>query len=174
MTAKEFLKAVANGESDVVEIILKLLRDTRTPYCLVGGFAVNAYVEPVVSLDLDIVAAADKLDLVCQEAAAHGFKIERFPHSVNLTSSKSDLRIQLQTDDRYQRFIPQATSRSVLGYRMRVACLDDVLTGKLWAYADPARRKSKKQKDLSDIARIIEACPALASTLPDPVRKLLE
>jgi len=36
-----------------------------------------------------------------------------------------------------------------------VASLEDVLKGKIWAYSDEARRKSKRQKDLADMSRII-------------------
>jgi hypothetical protein len=55
VTGKEFMKAVANGKTDIVELFLKLLEDTGSTYCVVGGLAVNAYAEPVVSLDLDLV-----------------------------------------------------------------------------------------------------------------------
>jgi hypothetical protein len=47
-----------------------------------------------------------------------------------------------------------------------VASLEDVLAGKVWACCDAARRKSKRQKDLADIARLVEAYPALAASLP--------
>ena len=49
---------------------------------------------------------------------------------------------------------------------MKVAKLGDVLQGKVWAYMDKERRKSKRQKDLADILRIIEAYPDLEKTLP--------
>jgi hypothetical protein len=48
----------------------------------------------------------------------------------------SDLRIQLQTDLRYQDFISRAATHSVLGYKMKVASAEDVLQGKVWAYLD--------------------------------------
>jgi len=51
--------------------------------------------------------------------------------------------------------------------------LEDVLHGKVWACTDPARRGSKRQKDLADVARIIETFPDLASTLPEQVRDQL-
>jgi hypothetical protein len=54
-------------------------------YCIIGGLAVNAYVEPVVSLDLDIVAALDGIDKLI-ESTKGKFKIEKFPHSINLGS----------------------------------------------------------------------------------------
>jgi len=134
---------------------------------------VNAYAEPVVSLDLDLVVALESMDEVSSAAEARGMRVERFEHSVNLTSPKSDLRVQLQTDVRYQPFIARAVEREVLGYRMRVAALPDVLQGKLWAYQDVARRASKRQKDLADILRLVETHPHLQVQLPPGVRGTL-
>jgi len=57
---------------------------------------------------------------------------------------------------------------------MRVASLEDVLQGKIWAYLDEDRRKSKRQKDLADIARLVEAFPCLAERLPEEIRKILQ
>jgi len=173
MTGKEFINRVANGKSDIIQILLDILSKTGSRYCLIGGLAVNAYVEPVVSLDLDVVAAAEDIDAVCDEAKKHGLKIEQFEHSINITSSDSDLRIQLQQDPRYQRFVSNAAGRNVLGYTMRVARIEDVLQGKVWAYADKTRRKSKRQKDLADIFRIVEKFPQLEETLPQSLREEL-
>ena len=55
MTGKQFLKSVANGETDAVQVLLSLLEETGADYCVIGGLAVNAYAEPVVSLDVDLV-----------------------------------------------------------------------------------------------------------------------
>ena len=173
MTKKEFFKAVLNDEEDVIQIFLDVLSTAKVDYCVIGGLAVNAYAEPVVSLDLDIVVAINDIETTCKAVEAH-FKIERFTHSVNLNSDKSDLRIQLQIDQRYQNFITRAVIHSVLGYEMKVAIVEDVLTGKIWAYSDEQRRKSKRQKDLADIIRLIETYPNLADQLPDSIRKIIE
>ena len=174
MTGKEFLAAVANGEVDILQLLLDILQETGSPYCVIGGLAVNAYVEPVVSLDLDVVVIAHDIEKICQIASEKGLKAERYEHSINLSSSKSDLRIQLQTDTRFQDFISRASPKVVLGYTMNVASLEDVLNGKIWAYSDRSRRKSKRQKDLADIARLVEAFPSLASQLPPAVRSQVE
>ncbi len=166
MTGKKFLNAVVNGKEDILQLFLDILKKTRADYCVVGGLAVNAYVEPVVSLDLDVVVDMKDIDLVCRESNSKNLKVERFEHSVNLTSSKSDLRIQIQLDSRYQEFISRSASKEILGYEMRVACIEDVLQGKLWAYLDEQRRKSKRQKDLTDIMRLLEAHPSLESHIP--------
>jgi hypothetical protein len=174
MTGKTFLNRVANGQTDVVALLLDLLKQTKSGYCVIGGLAVNAYAEPVVSLDLDVVVVTDKVQALCEAASARGVKIERFEHSVNLSVPGSDLRIQLQTDPRYQEFIPRAVPRDVLGYRMTVAALEDVLAGKVWAYRDEHRRRSKRQKDLADILRVVETHPELKGRLPPEIESEVE
>lgn len=174
MTGKDFLNRVANDEVDLLDVLLGILKDTGSDYCVIGGLAVNAYAEPVVSLDLDLVVVSDRLADLRQAALAVGMKVEEFEHSINLSIAGSDLRVRLQTDPRYQDFIARAEVRSVLGYGMSVACLGDVLAGKLWAYEDTSRRGSKRQKDLADIMRLVETHPKLRSSLPASVLALID
>ncbi|MCB4790549.1 MAG: nucleotidyl transferase AbiEii/AbiGii toxin family protein [Elusimicrobia bacterium] len=168
MNQKKFFNGIVNGKKDIIQVIIDLMKQNNIDYCVIGGLAVNAYVEPVVSLDLDIVVVIDKIDKL-MESAEDKFKIEKFPHSINFGSKDSDIRIQLQTDKRYQDFIKKASVKPVLGYQMNVASLEDVLKGKLWAYSDKERRGSKRQKDLADIMRIVESFPELKSLLPEPL-----
>ena len=174
MTGKEFVKRVTHGESDIVRILQDILSETNSPYCLIGGLAVNAYVEPVVSLDLDIVVRSEAVERVCEAARRRGLKVEEFEHSVNITGSGSDLRIQLQTDSRYQGLVGCAEAKELLGYKLSVARVEDVLQGKVWAYMDQTRRRSKRQKDLADIARIVEEYPRLEGRLPEAVVRALK
>ena len=169
MTGKEFMNAVAGGKTDLLGLFLELLEDTGAAYCVVGGLAVNAYAEPVVSLDLDLVVVSDRVDAVCEAARSKGLKTESFEHSIKLSIVGSDLRIQLQTDPRYQAFLAHAVQRDLLGYRMAVADVEDVLQGKIWAYSDEQRRKSKRQKDLADIMRLVETYPTLKKALPPEI-----
>jgi len=108
MTGREFLNSLAKGKADILQQLLGLLAETGSNYCLIGGLAVNAYVEPVVSLDVDIVVATGNIEALANAARALNMKVEEFPHSINLTGSGSDLRIQVQTDPRYQAFIADA------------------------------------------------------------------
>jgi len=174
MTGKEFVNRLANGKSDIIQTLLNILSKTGSRYCLIGGLAVNAYVEPVVSMDLDIVAANENVGDICEAAQKSGLKVEQFEHSINIASQSSDLRIQLQTDPRYQEFVSSASDRDVLGYTIKVAKVEDVLRGKIWAYLDKTKRKSKRQKYLADIFRIIENFPKLKSALPPEIREELE
>ena len=173
MTGKEFLKKIANGKDDLLQSFIDILSIRKIKFCIIGGLAVNAYAEPVVSLDLDVVIVSEKLDSLLP-VLKKKYKIESFPNSINLFSKKSDLRIQIQIDHRYQDFLSRARKRDVLGYKITVAAVEDVLQGKIWAATDETRRPSKRQKDLADILRLIEANSALANRLPAALKTQLK
>jgi len=87
-----------------------------------------------------------------------------------LRKGGSDLRIQIQTDPRYQAFLAKAGIKDVLGYQMPVARIEDVLRGKIWAALDETRRPSKRQKDLADILRLLEKRKSLRALIPAELR----
>jgi hypothetical protein len=153
----------------VVQLLLDKLKDQKINYCIIGGLAVNAYADPVASLDLDLVLAVDDTEKFL-EHTKNIFRINKFTHRINLEHPDSDLRIQLQTDLRYQPFISNASLKNVLGYEMQVASLEDILKGKIWAYSDKERRRSKRQKDLADIMRLVETHPHLSKLLPEEIK----
>jgi len=142
-------------------------------YCLIGGLAVNCYVEPVYTMDADFVMVASFLRSLPERMEASGFTVERFPHSMNAQRGGSKLRIQFTTDSRYQDFPSRAAEQMVLDTRVMVASLDDVFQGKLWAWSDPARRVTKRKKDELDLLRLAEAYPYLQARLPRELQGLL-
>src|SRR5258705_6474005 len=160
MQALEVWKAVTMDRSNFLDQLIALLSEHKIHYCVIGGQGVNAYVEPLISLDLDLVVAVSQLELV-ESLLGKYFKVERFAHSLNISATGSDLRVQIQTDSRYFEFPDRASVRDVLGVPLPVARKEDVLQGKIWAAIDPKRRPSKRRKDLLDIERMIEAFPEL-------------
>ncbi len=68
MTEKEFINNIANGQEDIIQKLVDLLEENKIGYCVIGGLGENAYVEPVVSLDLDIVVAINSINKLCQVA----------------------------------------------------------------------------------------------------------
>lgn len=173
MRTLTFWKTITMDRVDFLERLLALLTDYSIRFCVIGGQAVNAYAEPVVSLDLDLVIAVAQLEQA-EALLRKAFVVERFPHSLNVSTPGSDLRVQLQTDSRYEPFVDRASIRDVLGLRLPVAALEDVFHGKVWAAMDPTRRPSKRQKDLADLARLLEDHPHLRPQVPDDVlNKLL-
>ncbi len=168
-----FWKAVIVDESNFLEAFLALVAENGIRYCVIGGQGVNAYVDPLVSLDLGLVAAAEQLEPIETLLRAR-FKVERFAHSLNVTATDSNLRVQIQTDPRYSGFVDRAQQADVLGLALPVARLEDILQGKIWAAQDPAGRPSKQRKDLLDIERILEAYPGLRSQVPADILHRLQ
>jgi hypothetical protein len=173
MQALTFWKEITMDKSNFLEQFIALLEENGIRYCVIGGQGVNAYVEPLVSLDLDVVVATDQIARV-RELLGTRFKVSEFPHSLNVASDDSDLRVQIQTDERYADFVQRAEVRDVLGLALPVASIEDLIRGKVWAALDPTRRGSKRQKDLADIARLVEAYPQLRELVPMEILSRLE
>lgn len=165
MHALDFWKTVTMGQSHFLDRLIDLLTAHEIAYCAIGGQAVNAYAEPVVSLDLDLVVAVAHLDRAVALLKAN-FAVKQFSHRLNVYQEGSDLRVQIQTDARYFDFPDRAEPREILGLELPVASLEDTLQGEIWAALDADRRSSKRQKDLADIARLIEIHPFLKPRIP--------
>jgi len=170
MQALEFWKAVTVDHANLLESLIRLLNEHKAKYCVIGGQAVNAYAEPLVSLDLDLVIAARDLEELTPILRTQ-FVVEEFPHNLNVSTPGSQLRVQIQTDPKYLDFPDRAERREVLGLELSVASLSDLLQGKIWAASDPTRRATKRQKDILDIARLIEKYPHLRPRVPSDLLK---
>lgn len=160
MTAQEaYDLTTRGGATDFARLIAAC--ESFGPYCLIGGLAVNCYVEPVYTLDADLVVVSSNLPKLSAHLQGQGLP-------------ESELRIQFTTDERYQAFLPRSVEAGVLGVPVRVACLEDVTRGKLWAYGDPHRRLSKRKKDELDLIRLAEAHPELSLHYPAELREQLD
>ena len=146
MTVAEIYESVTSGgASDFAEVVAVLNRNK--PWCLIGGLAVNCYVEPVYTVDVDLVVVAANLEQIGRELEAAGFRLS------------SELNVQFTTDARYQDFLAGATERQVLGLAVPVASLQEIVRGKVWAWQDKERRSTKRKKDELGLMRIAEAHP---------------
>lgn len=165
MTSAEVFESVTGSGSSDFALLVRILK-ARRPWCLIGGLAVNCYVEPVFTLDADVVVVSSQLEVIKTELMAAGFSLQDFTHSVNATMPGSELRIQFSLDPRYQEFLKDANDREVLGEQVPVASLEDVVRGKIWAWSDAERRPTKRKKDELDLMRLLEAYPELREMMP--------
>ena len=172
MTATEIFDSVTNGGAhDFAEVVGVL--DRNKPWCLIGGLAVNCFVEPVYTMDVDLVAVTANLEQIGRQLEAAGFRLKRFEHSMNAQRRSSELNVQFTTDARYQDFLANASEHEVLGIRIPVASLEDIIRGKVWAWQDEQRRSTKRKKDELDLMRIAEAHSELRGLIPTEIVKQL-
>jgi Nucleotidyl transferase AbiEii toxin, Type IV TA system len=172
MTAAELYESVTNGGTTNFTDLVTILNRVG-PWCLIGGLAVNCYVEPVYTIDADIVVVTEQLPEVARELEAAGFIVQRFEHSLNAQRIGSKLNVQFRPDPRYQQFLSGKTEHEVLALSVPVASVEDIIRGKVWAWQDSARRPSKRKKDELDLLRIAEAYPQLHDLIPAEIVKQL-
>lgn len=154
--------------------LVDALERAEIPWCVIGGLAVNHWAtEPMVTRDVDLVVAVDQIDCAIGIITEAGLVAEKHEWSINFTG-RSQVSIQLSTEEFYRDFPARSVPADVHGILMRVASMSDTLAGKIRAWSDPARRASKRMKDLTDISRLIEAHPELRASLPDKVRLALD
>ena len=155
-------------------LLVNLLEREEAAWCVIGGLAVNHWAqEPIATADVDLVITSDKLGKVVRALEEAGFQSEQFEWSVNL-KRQSGVSVQINTEAVYQDFPARSVAADVHGILLRVASLEDTLQGKMLAWRDLRRRPSKRQKDLLDITRLVEAHPQLQALLPADLAKRLE
>jgi hypothetical protein len=163
----------AGGGGDV-SLLVATLERLEIAWCMIGGLAVNHWAtEPMATADVDIVIASERVEEAVKALQAAGFKAKKFKWSVNL-QGRSKVSVQISTEKVYQEFPGRSVPADIHGILMRVASLPDTLAGKLLAYRDKERRASKRQKDLTDIMRLVEAHPKLKKLLPADVAKKIK
>lgn len=173
MTAEEVYESVTNGGASAFTEAVAIL-DKHAPWCLIGGLAVNHYVEPVYTIDADVVVIAGNLEPVQEKLVDAGFSIKHFAHPVNATRRESKLSLQFTVAAKYQPFIERAVLGEVLGCRVPIASLADLIQGKVWAWSDDSRRFSRHKKDELDLIRIAETYPELRRMMPDKILAQIE
>lgn len=174
MTAKQFFDWQTSGGANDVMLLVDSLERADIPWCAIGGVAVNHWAEePMVTQDVDFVVAAGDVERVVATLSEAGFRVDSFSWFVNFRG-RSKVSIQLSTEEIYLSFPERAVAADVHGILMRVASVEDTLTGKLLAWADKSRRQSKRIKDFADIARLVESHPGLWSNLPDQLQREID
>jgi len=171
VTGQQFYDWQTAGGAADVTLLVDTLAKLDVNWCMISGLAVNHWAEePVATADVDLVVALDAITETVAALEAVGFVAERFEWSVNL-KGHSKVSVQISTEEFYREFPGRSIPADIHGIPMRVASLDDTMKGKVQAWRDPDRRRSKRQKDLTDILRLIEAHPELEAKLPADVQQ---
>jgi hypothetical protein len=144
-------------DDEALATVARLLDEAVLPYIVIGAHAVNAWLEPRFTADVDVTVEADvsgleRLRNVLARAgyaatAEHGGKLPSGPDFVRFTSPDGMLTLEIQTaKTAFQReAIPRGLA---VGAALRVATPEDLIVFKLIA------NRPKDQIDLQGLVTL--------------------
>lgn len=146
---------MSSETSDVLELIASVFESAGLPYALIGGHAVNVWLEPRFTADVDLTVAADPAALararVGLEAAGYaiaaeeGANLPSGPDFVRFTRGPDDPPIELQAaKTRLQNELIARARRDAVS--IATATPEDLILLKLIAH---------RPKDLADLAGLL-------------------
>jgi hypothetical protein len=126
---------------DAIAVLLDLLDEGGVEHVVIGGHAVNAWLEPRFTADLDVTvhAGPGKLDRLKTVLGAHGYRVT-FEHQPDLPSGPDFLRfvsgssgVTLEVQTAKTEFQREVLRRAVASGRTRIATPEDLIVMKLIA-----------------------------------------
>ena len=112
--AETYDGVIVSGTADFALVVESLHRH-GAGWCVIGGMAVNTYVAPVYTADLDLVVISVDLTAVLADLRAADWRIKEFPPSVNAQRraapterADSMLMVQFSKPDEMQPFVDRA------------------------------------------------------------------
>jgi hypothetical protein len=123
VTAVEAYELITQGgPTDFARLIAAC--ESFGPYCLIGGLAVNCYVELVYTLDADVVVLTPNPFQSSGPPAPARLRDRRTLASIERAGSGKQTRFHFTTDERHQPFLARSVAAEVLGVRVSIACLE--------------------------------------------------
>jgi len=157
------------GPTEELQKIIDICKK-NSEYCLIGGLALNSYVEPVFTADADFAIAADDIDKLKDAFKEAGFKFKKNKYDIEISFAGSVLKVHLTYDKQYQNFAKNAKDGKLFNeIDVKIADIKDLILGKSWTWADPYRKATKRTKDKLDLMRIHEEIPSVRELIPKAI-----
>lgn len=153
-----------------LKLLVDLLRDKEIPYAIIGGMALQVYVaDPRTTVDIDL-AVRQRSEIPRADLESLGFKhTGSFDHSENFRSPDG-IMVQFSAEPEWEGVVARAQEFPILDRAVRFIAREDLVRAKLRAAADPARRRSKRMQDITDIATLLEEHPEVEPMLTESER----
>jgi hypothetical protein len=161
-----------------LRVVVAALDEAEVPYLLGGSMACWVHGAPPPVKDLDLALRPDDADRALNALEAAGLRPERPPEGWLVKAWRGDICVDLIFDplgvDVTPELIEAAPIRGVLGLRLPVMALEDVIASKLlaldehhldFAYLLAITRPIREQVDWEDVRRRTQDSPYAAAFL---------
>jgi len=154
--------------------LARVLAETRTPYAIVGGKALQVH-RAERRTTLDTALAVPRFGAIPRAALrTAGFEpTGNFAHSDNWLGPQG-VPVQFTDDQALTASLERAQLSELDGVPLRVIWRSDLLHEKLRAGSDTARRHSKSLQDLAHAEALLEEDPTLRAELSEDERSALD
>lgn len=135
--------------------VAAMLEAAGVPYAIIGAHAVNVWLEPRFTADIDVTVQAGNTEILRMKTvlAEHGFAVSREhgtalpsgPDFIRFTAPDSDVTIEVQTAK--TEFQQEVVRRATAEHGVRVATPEDLIVMKLIA---------DRPKDAIDLAGLVQ------------------
>ena len=159
----------ADDKENVLASLIDVMRHEAIPYAVMGGVAVQLYTEePRTTADVDI-ALHNRDDIPRESLVKAGFTYDgsyrwsenwRAPAPAS-THRRRRISVQFSADDLMSASVDRAVEVRAGDLSFPLVTMDDLILLKLAAAEEATRRVSKRQQDVTDIARLLEEHPEL-------------
>jgi hypothetical protein len=146
---------------DLRTVLLEIhtaLREASIDHALIGGLALAAHGAARATIDLDLMADADRSDDIDRLLRSRGYDcLHRTEHVANYASLdpvRGRVDFLLARHARGRAILARAETHSILGHVIRVIDASDLIGLKVQSSSnDPSRRR----RDLADIEKLLQA-----------------
>lgn len=168
MTAREMFDLVTHGGGKDFEEVVSLLNQWRKPYCLIGGHAINAYVnEALYSPYVEFLVSDLDLDF-------NGYREVKDSSTSHWKKDGSIVHFEFWTHPEAHGIFNDSSILDILGVKVRVAALEDAFKLQILAWEKSRGEVIKHLLNENYLLRIAEKNDRYKDRLPEEIRVKLE
>lgn len=176
MTLRQFYDWQTHQGGEDVSKLVTVLEQDCADWCMIEDFAVNYWAsEPLITQKVDFVVTSSQAKLMHHALTTAGFSQTISPTDSHFLGN-SLVNFRCQKNKSFMGYPARAVIGEVFEITMKVANLQDTLEAKVLSFREAQKRslKTQKFKDLTDIARLLEAHPQILKLIPAEIYDKLE
>lgn len=153
-----------DARAQMLAELSEILTEVGADHALIGGIAVGYHARKRATVDVDMLVARDRLDVLADEFARRGYRIARTAEMVRVYPRDADVHeddaivdlVAWEANPVLTAAASVASPAIVLGHRVRIVPRGALVALKFHSAISPRRALADRHQDIADLIRIIE------------------